>query len=288
VYYELMRFLLWSCYRSVLAIAASDRSTMSAGDFLTVELPRLAARRDEYLEEPNADFSGRTPRAIMEHERLRLPEGMSGRDAMVDGDCPLCQMQAEMPGPVFWHLDGCNMDEEFAFSFHRTQEEWYEEQREQEEWNRRWKEEEAERKRLGVSYPGGGYSDPGYVWQRSFVARDSEEGPLLIRLFSIGSMLCELTVDLKEPSENRALIERLTRDWGNLREVVGATEASVQPELVEAVLDRFCQTLAEVAAERSDLQRKCNDLADRLRRFMEPPSVTEEDFDSPEDEYLPF
>jgi len=27
-------------------------------------------------------------------------------------------------GPTFWHLDGCNMDNEFVFSVCRTREEW--------------------------------------------------------------------------------------------------------------------------------------------------------------------
>ena len=50
---------------------------------------------------------------------------MSGHDAMVDPDCPSCQMLADMPGPTFWHLDGCNMDNEFAFDiYRRTREEW--------------------------------------------------------------------------------------------------------------------------------------------------------------------
>jgi hypothetical protein len=47
---------------------------------------------------------------------------------MVDEDCPLCQMLADS-GPGFWHLDGCNMDEEFPFAlFEATREEWEEKQ----------------------------------------------------------------------------------------------------------------------------------------------------------------
>ena len=109
-----------------------------------------------------------------------------------------------------------------------------------------------------------------------------------MRLFSIGFLLSELTADLKEPTENRVLIERLSRDWGNLREVAGATEASGQPELVEAVLDCFSQSLSEVAADRRDLEPKCSDLAERLRRFTEPARNKDEDFDSAEGGYLPF
>jgi hypothetical protein len=36
-------------------------------------------------------------------------------------------------GPMFWHLDGCNMDDDFPFSFYRTRAEWDEERRRMEE-----------------------------------------------------------------------------------------------------------------------------------------------------------
>ena len=36
--------------------------------------------------------------------------------------------------PTFWHLDGCNMEEEFAFSWCVTIQEWEAEQRRHEEW----------------------------------------------------------------------------------------------------------------------------------------------------------
>jgi hypothetical protein len=44
----------------------------------------------------------------------------------------------------FWHLDGSSMDDEFAFSFYKTREEWEAENRRREEFNkefnRRWEE----------------------------------------------------------------------------------------------------------------------------------------------------
>jgi len=47
-------------------------------------------------------------------------------------------------GPGFWHLDGSHMDDDFAFSFYRTREEWDEENQRREEFNhefnRRWEE----------------------------------------------------------------------------------------------------------------------------------------------------
>lgn len=133
-YYELVRELLWSCWEQLTELAQSTvfghrPDSMTVGDFLTTEVPRLESVREAWLDTPDVDCHGRTPRSIIDRERARLPEGMSARDAMIDPDCPCCQMMAEIPGPVFWHLDGCDMDEGFAFDLYcRTREEWDEEQ----------------------------------------------------------------------------------------------------------------------------------------------------------------
>lgn len=287
VYYDLVRFLLWSCRRSVAAATeAGNLHAISVGDFLTTEVPRLAKVLEEWLDTPDPEFSGRVPRSIIQRERARLPEGMSGHDAVIDCDCPLCAMQADLPGPVFWHLDGCNMDEDFAFSFHRTREEWEAEQREYEEQSRRFAELHAERQRLGVSYPGGGWADPDYVWKRSFFAPDSPDQPAVFRLFAIGSHLGELIVDLKTPTEERQLIDRLNRDFGNLREISQSSDFASADSLIEPVLDRFDETLADVARARPDLEPKCADLQSRLQRFLEPPS--EEPASDLFDDEMPF
>ena len=72
---------------------------------------------------------------------IRLPWISSGEDDIVDEDCPPCRALAEDPTPGFWHLAGCNMDDEFAFSFYLTREEWEEEKRQFDEMD-----EELERK----------------------------------------------------------------------------------------------------------------------------------------------
>lgn len=133
-YYELVRELLWSCWERLTEMAdspefASRMATFTVGDFLTDEVPRLERFRENWLDGPDLEFHGRTPRSIIENERARIPEVVSGKDAMVDADCPCCQMLADMPGPMFWHLDGCNMDYDFAFDMEfRTREEWEAEQ----------------------------------------------------------------------------------------------------------------------------------------------------------------
>ena len=97
----------------------------TVGDFLTTEIPRLESVREAWLDAPDPECHGRTPRSIIARERARLPESVSGHDAMIDPDCPCCQMMGELSGPTFWHLDGSDMDDEFAFDTqHRTREEW--------------------------------------------------------------------------------------------------------------------------------------------------------------------
>jgi hypothetical protein len=284
-YYDVVRELLWACHDSARERVHSE--SLARGDFLAAEVPRLKRVRDEWLASPDPECHGLTPRQIIEQERARLPQGMSGKDAMIDDGCPLCQMMADgLHGPMFWHLDGCNMDDDFAFSFERTREEFDERAREREEWDRRWRAEQGERERLEVKYPGGGYGDPDSVWKRSFVA-DSENEPLPLRLFGIGTFLSELIVDLKGPPEDRPLIDQLSRDFGNLREVAQSGDLSLAEALFEPVLDRFCETLNSVAASHSELEPKCADLQQRLRRFCEPPR--ERDESSPRfDDDIPF
>jgi hypothetical protein len=281
-YYDLVRQLLWSC-RERLARgaetqpAAGGPEALTAGDFLTSEVSRLERVRDEWLNTPDPECHGRTPRSIIDRERARLPEGMSGHDAIVDPDCPCCQMLADLPGPMFWHLDGCNMDDDFAFDiWRRTREEWETEQREWEEHRQRFNAEQAERERLGVTDSGSGEQGENSVGSSSFSAGDAAEAPLGVRLFGIGGWLAELIVDLRgdadSPSaaqEVQPLIDQLNRDFGNLRELLRNSEPSLAETLLTPVVDRFAESLAAVASTRPELSGKCESLTNSLARFLE-------------------
>jgi len=288
VYYDLLRELLWSSRREVAEHQGRppDEADLKLESFVHAEIPRLAELRERWLDEPFSD-TNRTARNIIHNERARIPEGESGEEAMIEDDCPLCQMQADLPGPVFWHLDGSHMDNDFAFSIYEdTYEEWEREQRRWEEFDRRFAAKEVECKRLGVKYPGSGYSDPDVVWKMSFSKEHSPDQPLLFRLFAIGSHLGELIVDLREggpespeyaetaASEQKDLISRLTRLFGKLRKAVRSSDDDGAEEGIGPVLVDFCQALDEVRSARSDLALKCTDLRDRLRRFLERPSDT--------------
>ncbi len=320
-YYDLVRELLWSCWERLTELAQSPNASqrpeaLALGDFLTAEVPRLEQVRDEWLNTPDPECHFRTPRSIIDRERQRLPEGMSGADAMVDPDCPCCQMLADMPGPSFWHLDGSGMDwGEFAFDiYRRTREEWEAEQRDYEEFSRKCDARDAERRRLGVDYPAEGQHPAGSVWSSSFSIADSPDVPLGIRLFGIGGHLAELITNLREPPRHldsagrgspdpappsaghgsrdpappatAGLIDQLNRDFGNLREVLTGAEAALSESLLEPVLTRFAETLDAVAVARPDLDPKCGELFAKLKNFLEPPNP--ELPDSFPDDGMPF
>jgi hypothetical protein len=278
LYYEMVRELLWSCWDGLEAQANGPGfGALTVGDFLATEVERLEKARDHWLDSPGEDCHGHTPRSVIERERARLPEGMSGREAMHDPDCPCCQMMADLPGVGFWHLDGCNMDEGFAFDiYRRTREEWDDEERKREEWDRRFEAERKERERLGITNSMS--PEPGSVWSRSFNVADTADVPFGIRVFGVGCRLAELIVGLRAgcdrdnvPAEAQQHIDQLNRDFGNLREILATNDSSLALALVDPVLDRFAETLATVATARPDLAEQCESLTEEVRELLEPP-----------------
>lgn len=139
LYYDLVRHLLWS------ALHFENGNTPAE---LETEIARLEQIKTEWLENPQEDCGGRIPAILIENERRRLPIALRAQDMIINEECEICVMSANEVamghGPGFWHLDGSHMDDSFAFSFYRTQEEWDEENRRREEFNRefnrRWEE----------------------------------------------------------------------------------------------------------------------------------------------------
>ena len=148
IYYDLLRHLLRACWQYV----QSEEQIEAAA-----EVARLERLKEVWLAEPQEEFDGRIPSALIESERRRIPITLTPRDVMVDENCDLCRLMAdeigEGTGPAFWYLDGCNMDDGFEFSTHRTREEWEAEQREWEELHekvdREW---EAKRRDRGIDW----------------------------------------------------------------------------------------------------------------------------------------
>ena len=101
----------------------------------------LAKQQARWLATPNQDLDGYVPAEVIDNERRRRPEAMTGRSMVVDEDCYCCKMMGDESeagiGIYFCHFDGCNMEDEFAFSSYATLEEWKAEQRKFEEWSRK-------------------------------------------------------------------------------------------------------------------------------------------------------
>jgi hypothetical protein len=153
VYYYFVRHLIWTA----VDLTVSGLEGKSPG---TEMVSALDKAKNAWLNEPNEDFEG-IPINIIDNERRRLPEAMSGRTMVVDEDCPLCKMMGDESeaglGIYFRHLDGCNMDDDFAFSTFGTLEEWETDHREMEErhqeFDRKWKEREERLARGEVLEP---------------------------------------------------------------------------------------------------------------------------------------
>ena len=120
----------------------------------TVELiAYLAEQQAQWLSKPNPELDGDIPAEVIDNERRRRPEAMTGRSMVVDEDCYCCKMMGDESeaghGIYFRHYDGCNMEDEFAFSSCATLNEWKVEQRKFEDWSRK---SEHERKEKSAAF----------------------------------------------------------------------------------------------------------------------------------------
>lgn len=254
VYYDLVRHLL-SAWRRW-----DERRDYPESDDRIEQLEKL---RDAWLEQANEEYEGRTPAAVIDKERRRLPEGMSGADAAIDCDCPICQMMAEDSQTYFWGLDGASMDDDFAFSFHLNREDWEAEQQ-------KWAELDREIAAGPLAAPDDRFLQNG-VWQRCFFSdhRGEEMGLaefVPVATFGFAAMIGELNQDIREiesnASEASTQVQTLNRLLGNLREALSGT-----PELIDPTLERLVDELAELAESYPSLTDKCQDLSRRLEEF---------------------
>jgi hypothetical protein len=118
LYYDMVRMLFMNCWET------KDGKEISIPE----ETARLNKVKSELLNSPDPNYGGIAPSCLIENERIRLPWLSPEEDSILEDDCPCCQAMASGQfEPSFWHLGGCHMDNDFAFSFCRTQAEWEEE-----------------------------------------------------------------------------------------------------------------------------------------------------------------
>lgn len=151
LYYDLVRHLLHSLFEL--------KTKEARGAEIDQLLAALDQIKTEWLESPQADLDGRIPAILIDNERRRLPQALRPRDMIVDEDCPTCRMFGDETSPLgmgvgFWHLDGSNMDDDFAFSSFKTRQEWEVEKRRREEFDKEFKRKWAEREqRIALGEP---------------------------------------------------------------------------------------------------------------------------------------
>lgn len=267
VYYDLLRHLIGKCRERLVALNAGPDAPLS----LQMEIAEwLNGEKNAWLHAPQGEFSGRTPAKLIENERRRIPEASTGAEAAVDDDCPLCRMMADDSGPYFWHLDGCNNDDDFPFSSHPTRAAWEKQQAEWREFNRRFAEEQ-ERRRL-QAFDDVPFEPSGFV---DF----EEEPPLYVSLFELGARLAEVIAAVREQDDCSELVDALNRRFDNLRDVLQQEDEA----LLEPVVSRLCEELQCAADVSPGVAEECADLEHWLRRIAE-----EGLFDPPDDDDFPF
>lgn len=260
LYYDLVRFLITEGQNQV----RDNPHAVPAA--LQQRLEQLA---QEWLAIPKEDYHNHSPAELVDKERRREPLVLSGSAAVVDHDCPLCQMMADDMGPCFWHLDDSHMEHEFVFSSCQTLDQWDERQRQWQEMDRRIKADSdvisRENTKFSTVLGPPQHAEPSPpIWDRSFVDADPNDQsvPMEFVLFGIGACLAELGMDLKKDAATAPLVAQLNRDFGNLRETIRDSH-----ELVVPVVERFRDNLNQVVELCPTLTDKCVDLEDQLQRL---------------------
>ena len=244
---------------------ALETSQRELDAFVRDEVIRLRKVGEQWLDAPWDEDPMRTPRGIINLERRRQPNG--GQFHPIDPDCPCCQALAEMPSIGFWHMDGCNMDDLFAFAYyHETIESWERDQADYREFSEQMDQEWDLAKEWGLPPQ---YSEPpshfGDVW-RLIVQDATGEIPLGKRLNKVAHNVVSLVVQLRIAAKHDAglvveqLIETLMSGYAPLRQ---ACEESTDQELSWDVQPNVTRLLAVL-----------DKLTTRLERYL---SESEED-----------
>ncbi len=261
MYYDYVREVAWSCWdrlrtMSSEELVALETSRIELDRFMSEEVTRLRVVGEVWLDIPWVEGPERTPRGIINLERRRQPD--CGQFHPIDPDCLCCQAMAQSSNVVFWHLDGCNMDDLFPFAYnYATIEEWEENQEEYrrfgEQMEQQWK--LAEEWNLPPKYSEvpPAFSD---VW-RLVVTEPRGKIPLGERLNMVGHEVVSILVQLQAATEYCAglNLERYTETlqfgFAQLRQACeNSSPQDVSPHValsVTRLIDCVDELLADVS-----------------------------------------
>jgi hypothetical protein len=247
LYYDLVRHLLSSCWPHGM-----PPNNVTAAE----EITQLMRLRDTWLVTPQPDrLHGRTPRQIVDDERRRIPQAMSGHDLLLEHDCPLDAVVADVPGPVFWQLDSSHLDDDFVFSFYKDRYEWESEQRQWLDIIRQGSDEPARPDDRSTSRP---EALPPGRWR---ISRDRpRRAAAEIQLLRIGTDLAELLDNCQKLPEGDTWQEQLRRQYDNLLTVVCEKSEAI---LGGAVI-RLQTSLGDLADRHASLKHRCDEMIARI------------------------
>ena len=129
LYYDLVRCLLelgWHWIEGSLQELEQEdgkREPYSSSPSLEVEsksVEGLARWMEQlqrcWMEDPQPHLLDRSPREVIERERRRLPDAVPvDQQDWFSCDCPMCQWMKEENAITFWRMDGCHMEDAYAF-----------------------------------------------------------------------------------------------------------------------------------------------------------------------------
>ncbi len=236
---------------------------------LDTEREQLQLFGQEWLNTNNPEFRDRTPQSIIDLERRRIPIVLSTEETVIDCNCPLCNLMADMPGPAFWSIDGSGLPMQFAFSPYSSEEEWRE-----------------------LSLPGSALTiktnayfdddDQGTLSDdlpSNFIVGGKESlldksststiinsSATIIQLVDIGFSLSHLMQHLDQAPDQHRHISELNRHFDNLREVVLHSDTGLS--LLEPVLEKFCDCLDDIQSQYPQLEERCNHVHLRLEHLI--------------------
>ena len=269
MYYDYVREVAWSCWDHLRTLSDAERaeletsrSTLEA--FVNNEIKRLRKVGEQWLSSPWDEDPMRTPQGIINLERRRQPNG--GQFHPIDPDCPCCQALAEMPGIGFWHMDGCNMDDLFAFAYyHDTIESWESDQADYQEFSRQIDQQHDLAKEWCLPSQ---YSKPSpdvdRIW-RLVVKTEGGEIPLGHRLNNVAHGTVSLIVQLRIDGEldTNFVIEQYEKNLQHRYvQLKCACEKSAEYELSSDVETSVACFLDAVDELTSDLERYLDQLFD--------------------------
>lgn len=253
VYHYMVEYVLECC---VVRLPNFWKQATESWDLATERL-KIRKLVDDWMNQPQDDFRGRTPTQIIDMERKRVPLTLSREETIIDCDCPLCNLMADLPGPAFWGIDGSGLPFEYPFSSLKSEAEW-DGMLILEDDSATIPLEADTQIRLGSGIPGGG---------NALASTMVTPNSALMALVSVGFSLSDLISKLEQLDPNRNYIHTLNRHFDNVRAIV--LEHGENLSMIGPVLERFNDSLLDLKEEHPLLTVDCDEVSFMLSSLLD-------------------